>query len=108
MEQIRQQLSADDFAAFRQDSASFMRGDIDAAALHRRVTQLNVAAAVPELAALCPDAGDVTCAQLGSHADGTHADFTRRPLHIALGPAAQGYVPVVCSRINSHVDKDQT
>ena len=59
VEQIRQQLSADDFAAFRQDSASFMRGDIDAAALHRRVTQLNVAAAVPELAALCPDAGDV-------------------------------------------------
>jgi hypothetical protein len=54
---MRQRLSADDFAAFRQDSASFMRGDITAAALHRRVTQLNVATAVPELAALCPDAG---------------------------------------------------
>lgn len=57
VERVRQRLSPDDFAAFRQESASFIRGAITAAALHQRVTQLGVAAMLPELAALCPDAG---------------------------------------------------
>ncbi len=57
VEKVRRQLSPHAFADFRQQSADFMKGPVSAATLHERVTALGVANIVPELAALCPDAG---------------------------------------------------
>ena len=58
MERVQRQLSSDAFSTFRAASASFMQGELSAKQLHQRITQLGVAAVVPNMAALCPDAGD--------------------------------------------------
>ena len=73
MERVQRQLSSDAFSTFRAVSASFMQGKLSAKQLHQRITQLGVAAVVPDMAALCPDAGDwawpgVICAGYGSTA----------------------------------------
>lgn len=56
MEKMRQDLSPQDLATFREQSAAFMGGSLSASKLHTRVAALGVAVDVPQLAALCPDA----------------------------------------------------
>lgn len=49
-------MSPEDFIQFKQQSALFMRGEASAQAFHSQVVALGLAALLPHLAALCPDA----------------------------------------------------
>ena len=49
-------MSPEDFIQFKQQSALFMRGEATAQAFHSQVVALGLAALLPDLAALCPDA----------------------------------------------------
>ncbi|KAK9820561.1 hypothetical protein WJX72_011657 [[Myrmecia] bisecta] len=56
IDKIRRQLDADKFDEFKRESGAFMRGSLPASAFHQEILSLGLAAIVPELAALCPDA----------------------------------------------------
>ena len=56
IDQVRQRVSPEDFTQFRQQSGLFMRGEASAQAFHHQVVSLGLAALLPDLAALCPDA----------------------------------------------------
>ena len=54
-DKVRQRLSPEDFALFKQKSGLYMRGAAAASAFHSEVLALGLAALLPDLAALCPD-----------------------------------------------------
>ncbi|KAL3156593.1 hypothetical protein ABBQ38_000883 [Trebouxia sp. C0009 RCD-2024] len=56
IDKVRQRVSPEDFIQFKQQSALFMRGEASAQAFHSQVVALGLAALLPHLAALCPDA----------------------------------------------------
>ncbi len=56
IQKIQAQLSVDDFASFRAESARFMRGALSADAYHATVADLGLLGVVGDLAATCPDA----------------------------------------------------
>ena len=56
IDKVRQRVSASDFSQFKQESGRFLRGDASARDFHTQVVSLGLAALLPELAALCPDA----------------------------------------------------
>lgn len=56
IDKVRQRVSPEDFAHFKQQSGLFMRGEASAQAFHSQVVSLGLAALLPDLAALCPDA----------------------------------------------------
>ncbi|KAL4444334.1 hypothetical protein ABPG75_012071 [Micractinium tetrahymenae] len=57
VEKIRSQLDAQQFAEFRQQSGSWVRGDISSQQYHEAVAELGLVSLVPDLASTCPDAG---------------------------------------------------
>ena len=56
IDKARQRVSPEDFIQFRQQSGLFVRGEASAQAFHSQVVSLGLAALLPDLAALCPDA----------------------------------------------------
>ena len=56
IDKVRQRVSPEDFSQFKQESGRFLRGDASAKGFHTKVVSLGLAALLPELAALCPDA----------------------------------------------------
>ena len=56
IDKVRQRVSPEDFIHFKQQSGLFMRGEASAQAFHIQVVSLGLAALLPDLAALCPDA----------------------------------------------------
>lgn len=56
IDKVRQRVSPEDFIHFKQQSGLFMRGEANAQAFHSQVVSLGLAALLPDLAALCPDA----------------------------------------------------
>ena len=54
-DKVRQRLTPEDFALFKQKSSLYMRGAAAADAYHAEVVALGLAALLPDLAALCPD-----------------------------------------------------
>lgn len=55
VQQIKQQLDADAFAAFKQQSGSFMQGQTSARVYHDQIVKLGLLPLAAEMAALCPD-----------------------------------------------------
>ncbi|PRW56692.1 LIM domain and RING finger isoform A [Chlorella sorokiniana] len=55
IEKIRSQLDAAQFAQFRQQSASWVRGETSSQQYHEAVAELGLVSLVPDLASTCPD-----------------------------------------------------
>lgn len=56
IEKVKRQLDAKKFGEFRAEAVRFASGDLSAAEYHTYVASLGLAALVPEMASLLPDA----------------------------------------------------
>ncbi|KAL4858640.1 E3 ubiquitin-protein ligase hel2 [Chlorella vulgaris] len=56
IDKIRSQLDVDQFAQFRQQSASWVRGQTSSRQYHEAVAELGLVSLIPDLASTCPDA----------------------------------------------------